>query len=284
MLSDITLPTSSGFNSYKENIGKVLNRGVEVSLNAYLIRNTGSNIFWSVGGTLAYNKNTIKEIDESLDYLNDELLDSDGANPSFLYKEGESMNTIYAVRSLGINPANGKEMFLKLDGTRTYEWDAQDKVACGVNEPKAFGNLNTFFYWKGLSANAIFGYRLGGQIYNSTLAGKVENNNPLNNADRRAYYDRWREPGDIAKYKSVSDLTTTNATTRFVMDENTLECQSVSLGYEWESEWLARHLNISYLDLTLYGEDLFRISTVKQERGISYPYSRKFSFALTVRF
>ena len=284
MLSDITLPTSSGFNSYKENIGKVLNRGVEVSLNAYLIRNTESNIFWSVGGTLAYNKNTIKEIDESLDYLNDELLDSDGANPSFLYKEGESMNTIYAVRSLGINPANGKEMFLKLDGTRTYEWDAQDKVACGVNEPKAFGNLNTFFYWKGLSANAIFGYRLGGQIYNSTLAGKVENNNPLNNADRRAYYDRWREPGDIAKYKSVSDLTTTNATTRFVMDENTLECQSVSLGYEWESEWLARHLNISYLDLTLYGEDLFRISTVKQERGISYPYSRKFSLALTVRF
>ena len=126
-------------------IGKVLNRGVEVSLNAYLIRNTESNIFWSVGGNLAYNKNTIKEIDESLDYLNDELLDEDGANPSFLYKEGESMNTIYAVRSLGINPANGKEMFLKLDGTRTYEWDAQDKVACGVNEPKVFGNLNTFF-------------------------------------------------------------------------------------------------------------------------------------------
>lgn len=284
MLADITLPTASGFNSYKANVGKVLNRGVEVGLNAYLIRNTESNIFWSVGGTLAYNKNTIKEISNSLEFLNEQLIENDGVNPSFLFKEGQSMNTIFAVRSLGIDPANGKEIYLKADGTQTYNWDAKDKVACGVDEPKIWGNLNTMFRYKGLTLNAIFGYRWGGQMYNSTLAGKVENIRPIENADRRAYYDRWKNPGDIVKYKSVRDLSATNATTRFVADENTLECRSISVGYDWESAWLQEHLSISYLTLTAYGEDLFRVSTIKQERGINYPYARKFSLALTVRF
>lgn len=93
------------------------------------------------------------------------------------------MNTIFAVKSLGIDPSNGKEIFLDRNGDITYEWDAKDKVACGVDEPKVWGNLNTMFRWKNLSLNAVFGYRCGGQIYNSTLVSKVENTNPLNNAD-----------------------------------------------------------------------------------------------------
>lgn len=284
MLADITLPLSSGFGSYKANVGKVLNRGVEMSLNAYVVRDTARELYWSIGGTLAYNKNEIQEISNSLEFLNEQLLENDGANPSFLFKEGQSMNTIFAVRSLGIDPANGKEIFLKTDGTRTYEWDAADKVACGVEDPKIWGNLNSMLRYKGLTFNAVFGYRYGGQMYNSTLANKVENIRPIDNADKRVLYDRWKEPGDHAKYKSVKDLSATNATSRFVADENTLECRSVSVGYEWMSEWLQKHLAISYLSLTAYGEDLFRISSIKQERGISYPFSRKFSLSLSIRF
>ena len=174
MLADITLPTASGFNSYKANFGKVLNRGVEVGLNAYLIRNTKSNIFWSVGGTLAYNKNTIKEISNSLEFLNEQLIENDGVNPSFLFKEGQSMNTIFAVRSLGIDPANGKEIYLKADGTQTYDWDAKDKVACGVDEPKIWENLNTMFRYKGLTLNAIFGYRWGGKCITPLWPGRLK--------------------------------------------------------------------------------------------------------------
>lgn len=285
MLADITLPLAGGFGSYKANIGKVLNRGVEVSLNAYLIRDSKRELIWSVGGTLAHNKNEIREISNSLEFLNEELLKEDSANPSFLFKEGQSMNTIFAVRSLGINPANGKEIFLKADGvTRTYDWESSDKVACGVDEPKIWGNLNTLLRYKGWSFSAIFSYRCGGQMYNSTLANKVENIRPIDNADKRVLYDRWKEPGDHSKYKSMADLSKTYATSRFVADENTLECRSLSLGYEWTSEWLKKNLSISYLSLTGYGEDIFRVSSVKQERGINYPFSRKFSFSLSVRF
>ena len=285
MLADITLPLAGGFGSYKANIGKVLNRGLEVSLNAYLIRDTEREIFWSVGGTVLYNKNQIKEISNSLEFLNDELLAKDISNPSFLFKEGQSMNTIFAVRSLGIDPANGREIYLKSDGhTRTYDWDAKDKVVCGVTDPKAWGNFNTMFRYKGWTFNAVFSYRWGGQMYNSTLANKVENIHPINNADKRVFYDRWKNPGDHAKYKGVTDFSTTQATTRFVADENTLECGSISLGYEWTSEWLKKNLSISYLSLTGYGEDIFRISSIKQERGTNYPFARKFSLSLSVRF
>lgn len=285
MLADITLPLAGGFGSYKANIGKVQNRGVEVSLNAYLVRNSERNIYWSVGGALMYNKNVIKEISNSLEFLNDELLENDGSNPSFLFEEGQSMNTIFAVKSLGIDPANGKEIYQKADGhTLTYTWDAKDKVACGVKDPKIWGNFNTMLRYKGWRLNAVFSYRCGGQMYNSTLANKVENIHPINNADKRVLYDRWRNPGDHAKYKGVADLSSTQATSRFVADENTLECGSISLGYEWTSAWLQKNLSISYLSLTGYGEDIFRISTVKQERGLDYPFARKFSLALSVRF
>ncbi|MCB6974845.1 MULTISPECIES: SusC/RagA family TonB-linked outer membrane protein [Butyricimonas] len=285
MLADITLPLAGGFGSYKANIGKVQNQGVEVLLNAYLIRDTKRNLFWSVGGTILYNKNEIKKISNSLEFLNDELLESDGSNPSFLFKEGQSMNTIFAVRSLGINPANGKEIYRKADGhTRTYDWEAKDKVACGVTDPKVWGNFNTMLRYKGWTLNAIFSYRCGGQMYNATLANKVENIHPVNNADKRVLYDRWKNPGDKAKYKGVTDLSETRATSRFVADENTLECGSVSLGYEWTSEWLKKNFSISYLSLTGYGEDIFRVSSIKQERGTNYPFARKFSFSLSVRF
>ena len=284
LLSDITLPSSSGFDTYKANVGKVMNRGVELNLNAYLIRDTERELFWSIGGMLARNKNEIKEISNSLQFLNEQMLEEDSANPSFLYEEGQSMNTIFVVPSLGIDPSNGQEIFVKRDGSLTYTWDAADKVPCGIEEPKVWGNLNTLLRWKGMTFNAIFSYRLGGQMYNTTLVNKVENILPYENADRRAYYDRWQTPGVRASYKSIRDFTSTQASSRFVMDENTLECTSLSLGYEWQNDWLKRNLRVSYLSLTGYMEDAFRISTIKQERGLNYPFSRKFSLSLLVRF
>lgn len=284
LLSDITLPSASGFESYKANVGKVVNNGVEIGVNAYILRNTKKDLMWSVGGTLAHNKNRIKAISNSLKFLNDKMSQEDGGNPSFMYKEGQSMNTIFAVKSKGIDPSNGKEIYVKLDGTETYTWDPKDKVACGINEPKIWGNLNTMFRYKGATLNVIFSYRYGGQMYNYTLVSKVENIYPFDNADKRVLYDRWKNPGDKAMFKSVKDFTATNATSRFIMDENTLDCRSISLGYDFTSDWLQRNLAISYLNLTGYMEDVFHISSIKQERGTSYPFARKFSFSLTARF
>jgi TonB-linked SusC/RagA family outer membrane protein len=284
LLTLIDIPTAGGSRGYIANIGKVENKGIEISFNAFVLQNREHRLFWSVGGTLVHKKNIIREISNSLETLNDELLSQSSVNPSFLYKEGESLSTIYAVRSKGIDPSNGKEIFIKADGSETYIWDARDKVACGVEEPKVLGTLNTTFRYKGLYLSAYFTYRTGGQIYNSTLASKVENVYPYNNLDRRALYERWKTPGDIAQYKGVNDFSATNATTRFVMDENSLRFQTLSVGYDFPAEWTKKYLSIPYLSVRGYMEDLVYLSTIKRERGLDYPFSRKFSVSLTFRF
>ena len=284
LVTDITIQTASGFSSYKANVGKVQNVGVEAKLNAYIIRDREKRLSWLVSGSLAHNKNTIKKISNALKSLNENLQAVAGASPSFLYEEGESINTIFVVKSKGIDPSNGREIFVKKDGTESYTWNANDKVAAGVAEPSIWGNITSNLRYKGFTLNCVLGYRYGGQMYNSTLVSKVENINPYNNADKRAYYDRWKQPGDKVFFKSITDGTTTRASSRFVMDENTLECRSISLGYDFTPKWVKQHLLIDYLSVTGYMEDVFYLSSIKQERGLNSPYSHKFSFSLTARF
>ena len=59
--------------------------------------------------------------------------DLETAKPLVQFKEGQSTTAIYAVRSLGINPMNGKELFYDLNGNLTYDWSAANKVVCGLN-------------------------------------------------------------------------------------------------------------------------------------------------------
>lgn len=284
LLSDVNLPLSSGFGSYKSNVGKVQNTGYEVSLQVQILRNAKKDLRWNVGIKAAHNSNKVKEISNSLQELNDKLSTQNNYNPSFLYKEGESMNTIYAVRSKGIDPATGKEIYIKQDGTETFTWDAKDQVPCGVTDPTLQGTINSNLRWKGITMNLIFGYRFGGKAYNSTLANKVENIQPYDNADKRVLYDRWKQPGDMAQFKSVKDRTSTYATSRFVFKDNTFYASSLNLAYEFPSEWTMKHLGVSYLSLSGYLEDLFYLSTIKRERGTSYPFARKYSLSLTARF
>jgi TonB-linked SusC/RagA family outer membrane protein len=286
LLADINLPTSGGFQSFKANVGEVRNRGVEMDASVFIIRN--ANVAWSVGGNLLHNANKILKISNSLEFLNSELMEYSGSNPSFLYQEGQSMNTIFVVRSLGIDPATGQELFLDKDGLRTYAWEASDKVPCGVNEPKVWGNLRSMFRWKGLTLNLIFSYRAGGYSYNQTLVDKVENISSSRvrwgNLDRRALYDRWQKVGDLSRFKNIRDFNETRASSRFVMKENTLRLNSVNLNYDFDVDWLKRRLDFDYLTVGVYAEDVFHLSSIKQERGTSYPFSRKFTFSVAARF
>ena len=285
LLADVDIPTAGGFYNYKSNIGKVRNTGFEVTANIFIIKDNERDIRWSVGGSMYHNKNKILKISETLKKLNEQTNQSDGGNPSFLLEEGRSINTIYAVRSLGIDPANGQEIFLKADGkTRTYAWSSNDKVPCGVAEPKVNGVFNTSLHVKGLSLNMIFGFSTGGDMYNQTLINKVENVGAMSNVDRRAFEERWKKVGDDVRYKAITHVSLqTKATSRFIMRENTVECRSISVGYEFPRE-LCKKIGADYLSLQAYTEDVFRISTIKQERGTAYPYARKFSLSLTARF
>ena len=284
MLTSVSVAPSLGLpsNTFTSNLGKIQNKGVEVNLNAVLIRDQGKDFEWSVMLQAAHTKNKTMEISTALKNINDKN-NQDKTTPAAVYEEGESMSAIKAVPSLGIDPTTGQELFMKKDGTITYTWDATDKVICGDSEPKVFGNVGTNLYWKGWNLNMVFKYDLGADYYNSTLAERVEGANPRYNADRRVLNNRWKEPGQHALYKNIKEYTTTYISSRFVQKENTLQLTSLSLSYDLNREWI-RKFGLNTMRLSFYMNDVFRASTVKNERGLDYPFQRSFVFGLNIGF
>lgn len=283
VLIDVTLAPSLGFSSYKENLGEVKNSGVELTLKGTVIRDREREIYWDIMYNLAHNKNKVTKINQALTAFNDKQ-DAEVRNkPVIRYKEGLSQNTIWANESLGIDPATGEEIFLDMNGNKVNEWDAANYKPFGSTDPKIYGTIGTMFTYKKWELNAHLYYKYGGYIYNSTLVDKVENVNPNENGDKRILYDRWNKEGDVAKFKKVSDVSVTNPTSRFIEKENYIQLQSLSIGYDFSCDKL-REIGIQRLKLSAIGNDIFTSSTVKMERGTSYPFARTFSLSAQLTF
>lgn len=283
VIIDVTLAPSLGFSSYKENLGEVKNSGVELTLKGTVIRDREREIYWDIMYNLAHNKNKVTKINQALTAFNDKQ-DAEVKNkPVIRYKEGLSQNTIWANESLGIDPATGEEIFLDMNGNKVNEWDAANYKPFGSTDPKIYGTIGTMFTYKKWELNAHLYYKYGGYIYNSTLVDKVENVNPNENGDKRILYDRWNKEGDVAKFKKVSDVSVTNPTSRFIEKENYIQLQSLSIGYDFSCDKL-REIGIQRLKLSAIGNDIFTSSTVKMERGTSYPFARTFSLSAQLTF
>lgn len=282
MLTTITVAPSLGFpsNSFTSNLGEIKNRGWELNIGASILRDPANDLEWRVNVQASQNRNKLSKINNALRGLNDQN-NQEMKIPGAVYEEGESMSAIKAVPSLGIDPATGQEIYVKKDGTLTYEWDAADKVLCGDTEPDVYGNISTNLYWKGWNLNAIFQYSLGGDSYNSTLAQRVEGANPSYNADRRVLNDRWTTPGQHALYRNIRDYGQTYISTRFVQRNNYLDFTSLSLSYDFPKKWIQPY-KISTLRLSFYANDLFHLSSIKMERGLDYPFARSFVFGLNI--
>ena len=194
---------------------------------------------------------------------------------------------IYAVRSLGIDPMTGEELFLTKEGKPTWIWNALDKIVVGDTEPKIRGTFGVNVGWKGLYMNATFAYQYGGEAYNQTVVDKVENSNKYQNVDKRVLTETWQKPGDVVKYKAnvTSRLVQyfTYASSRFVQDLNYLQFSSFSLQYEMPKNWISC-LRMESLRFSFNMSDLFYWSTVKRERGTSYPFARSFTVGLRANF
>lgn len=285
LMSSLELPASNGFPSYKANIGELENRGFELRATYYVLRDTERRLIWTVTGALVHNKDKILKLSKAMQEANQSLQRTQSTTPNQVWKEGDPMNAIYVVPSLGIDPSTGKELYLKKNGEVTYNWDVDDRVFYGVSQPKYRGNINTTVRYRDLSLNMSFGYYWGGQQYNSTLIDRVENADKKYNVDARVYQDRWKEAGDRTFFKGINETGTTWASSRFVQDENVFTCQNINLTYELrQNEWLQKNIGIETLILKGDIADLFRISSIKQERGIYYPFSRQFSCSLTLMF
>lgn len=280
LLLDVTKAPSVGVQTAKQNVGEIENKGIELSTRVVPIRTKDWN--WTLSLTASHNRNKIRKISNALKAQNEKNMEKNEAGkPLPIYVEGESLTTLKVVPSAGIDPATGKEIYIKRDGSLTFDYDPRDKITVGDSSPVVSGMMSSYLTYKGFSLTAGLRYQLGAMDYNTTLASRVEGADPKKNADERVFNDRWTKPGDKASYKDIADSTVPMQTTRFVSVHNFLELSTLSLAYDFKPIDL-KYFNIRNLRLELMANDIFHYSSIKQERGLSYPYAR--SVEMTIRF
>lgn len=285
MVFNRSLIPSTGFSTVTDNLGVVRNKGVELGVN-YRIFQKGSS--WvSIFGKMAYNDNRILQISEALKAYNEQqkqlAIDTGSVEPVVQYDDGMPLHSIWAVRSLGIDPISGKEIFLDRNGNMTNKWSANDLVNCGSSDPKFNGNFGLSAEIKGIGVNIVCNWYGGGYLYNTTLLNKVENTSIGYNVDRRIFTDRWYYVGQRAQFRDGYASEATKATSRFVQRNNTMSISSASVYYEFPYSVLKK-VKMNRLRLSLYANDLYTFSSIRIERGTSYPYARSFSFSVTATF
>lgn len=300
-ISQLNIRTSSGFKTYHTNAGSILNTGYELRLSSVPYQDRNWRV--AINATMAANKNTVTALGQEAEQYNKNIQDfhnkkftpnTEGYEeakadydkllyiPLTQYYVGASTTAIYAVKSLGIDPSSGRELFLKRDGTPTYNWDAADQIVVGDTSPKAKGAFSINVGWKRFYINANFLYEFGGQQYNETLLNKVEQADIIGgNVDRRILLDRWKKPGDVVPFYDIALNIRTQPTSRYVQNSNFIAFSGFSAGYDFDTR-VANKLRLTSLGIRFNANEIARWSTIRQERGTSYPYARNYSFTLTL--
>jgi TonB-linked SusC/RagA family outer membrane protein len=215
---DRQLSRTSGFQSITNNLGKLQNRGIEISLSGDVVRTR--DFRWTLEGNYTYNKNS----------LLDQAGQEDNINDVFINRVGEPINSFYVVRYAGVDPQNGDALYYKKDGkTTTNVYDPDDRVIAGLSDPPHFGGLTTTWTYKGVSLDVLFSYAIGGYAFNSA---RIDVENPIywysNLA--RSMLREWQNPGDITDIPSpFNDLHA--ETTRFLEKTDYLRLRNVMLSY-----------------------------------------------------
>lgn len=282
LLATVGIPLSVGISNRMMNVGMQVDRGFNGSIRYAVLYRPSERINWTT--SLSFRKGTAyyDKIGNRLDSYNRENLSKNLSR----YYNGASPTALWSVRSNGIDPASGREIFISQSGEKVFGYSFFDEVVVGDTRPVLEGVFGNTFMYKGFSANIHLRYSYGGDIFNSTLYSKVENissSELIKNQDRRALYDRWRNVGDIAQFKGISLSEYTPISSRFVQQNNYLSIESVRVGYDFRSPWMTR-MKVSSIQVNAYMNDIARLSSIKVERGIDFPFARTVSFGLNVNF
>lgn len=297
----------TGVTSRWKNVGEMSNKGIELTIGGDIIRT--KDWTWSVEANLGHNKNEIKEL-----YGNStEIIVGGGigiaGEADKILKKGYDSDCFYMVEWAGVNPETGAPQWYKhtkdengnITGREITEKYAEaDQVICDASTPKVFGGFNTTVRWKNLDLSAVFGYSIGGKIYNysrqeydSDGAYTDRNQMKLMNG-----WKRWEKPGDIATHPAAIYNNPTNsnkASTRYLEDGDYLKLRSLTIGYNLAlPKYFIQNMRIFFT-----GENLFTLtgySGVDPEIPASdgkvlgstgpdvYPSTRKFMFGLNLTF
>jgi hypothetical protein len=299
LLTDVTLPNSSGFDVVKDNLGRVQNRGAEL-FASYQVLSRGRS-FLNINFGLETNKNKIVELSDAMESYNSRMdkmaADQGNSRPVKKYQDGISMNAIWAVPSLGVDPATGSEIYVDRGGNTTFIWNASDMVVAGNSLPSYQGTFGFSAEYRRVGLSVTGRYLGGGQLYNQTLVDRVENVDMNYNVDKRVLSGRWKSPGDNSLFKRLGQFSRptedgtsttpenekTRATTRFVQNRKEINIGAVNVYYDFGQKMLSK-LDFQRLRVSANMNEAAQFSSIRIERGTLYPFSRTLSFSLSATF
>lgn len=276
----------SGYANAQINGAEMVNQGIEFSLNANWIKT--EDFTWNTSFNIATLRNEVI----SLTGLGS---DFSGAEVARSQQIGFPTSTIWGFPSLGIDPATGRELF-QVNG-QTYDsayvranFENDSWVPIGDSQPDFYGGIRNSFTYKGFNLNIITSYTYGGQqLVDRTL---IDNYNSLQfrNLNVNAFYDAWRQPGDVARYPAITNTVSVVNSSRYIYDTSNIQLKSVSLNYTIPvDQW---KLPLKTLSVNINGSNLFYWFKDKSEDGRNgiaefrniYPQMRTFSLGLNTTF
>ena len=284
MLMEVPVSYSDGgYSSRWDNVGVMVNRGVEMSLNTDIIRT--KDFTWNINANVSYNKNELKELYNGADeYIV-------GTTASKL-TVGHSVSEFYMNRYAGVNPANGDALWYTKDGEVTTELREADKVMTGKSYIAPWqGGFGTTLTWKGWSLNTQFSWMADRWLYNNDRYMEESNGQfSMYNQSKRLLYDRWKKPGDITDIPRHGVYAQHD--TRFLEDASFLRLKNLMLSYTLPQNWLKKTKFISSARLYGQAQNLLTFTkftgldpeTNSNMYQAAYPMSRQFSFGLDITF
>lgn len=279
---------STGAKSYPMSVGSLTTKGFEYDVSYQLIRT--ENLSWRVQVKGSMYNSVYAGFGDKLANMDKLARESSSLQR---YRDGYSPNTLWAVRSLGIDPASGNEIFLDRFGNPTMVWDVRDEMACGEGYPKTSGSIVTSFTMKQFTISLAMFYAIQQQRSNKQLFDKVENisyQQVAYNQDKRALNDRWQNVGDRTQFKNIalaSEQDMPHMSSRFIQTENSLTANTVTVTWRVpQGQWM-KNLRMERLDLRAEASGssgVFRLTNVLVERGVGYPEGYRFALTIDATF
>lgn len=235
LLLEVPVGFSSGVNSQLQNVGNVVNKGVELSLNASLINRR--RIQWNVNANIAYNKNEITDMGTTDNVIQ-------GSDSQQILRKGEALGSFYGLEFLGIVqqdedvsklptvngniPKPGDLKFADTNGDGRI--NSYDRTVLGSVQPKFVYGLSTQFTYRGFDLSASFAGSYGNKLYNA-LGRRLEETGDSYNVLTTVAGSWTPENGSQTLPLASKTRPFSYIDSRYVQDASYLKLKNLTIGY-----------------------------------------------------
>ena len=273
---------SNGYGYIWDNVGTMVNRGVELNVNATVV--AYKDFSWNINANVGYNHNRLTELYNGVD-------EYETANTSTKLVVGHPVGEFYINRYAGVNPANGDALWYDKNGNITNELRDEDKVMIGKTYHAPWqGGFGTALTWKGLSLSAQFSWVGDRWMLNNDRYFDESNGRFMTYNQSSRLLDRWKEPGDITDIPRHGEYTEFDS--RLLEDASFLRLKNLMLSYSLPKNLLKKTGFIRGLRVYAQGQNLLTFTNFSglDPEGTTnlyaaqYPMSRQYTFGLDLMF